>query len=73
MRRYVHPLNTNTPLHRLALFLGQGDWGVGRRVRSGNVPVNNNANRFLFLLTADCTYREDITRWREDMNFIFEW
>ena len=23
--------------------------------------------------SIQCVYIEDITRWREDMNFIFEW
>ena len=29
-------------------FWGREIWGVGKRVRCGNVPVDNNANRFLF-------------------------
>ena len=43
--RYVHPLNKNT-IYRHAW--GAGRLGGGEGVRCGNVPVKNNANRFLF-------------------------
>ena len=42
--RYVHPLNKNT-IYRHA-WGGKEVWGRG--ARCGNVPVKNNANRFLF-------------------------
>ena len=34
---------------------------------------NNNDKLWMQLINCECKYIEDITRWREDMNFIFEW
>ena len=34
---------------------------------------HNLINDLYTLTKYSCCYIEDITRWREDMNFIFEW
>ena len=40
-----------------------------------DVDVGTNVTTRVLLMDSDRTpvYIEDITRWREDMNFIFEW
>ena len=35
--------------------------------------TNQNARTQLSKLFHETRYIEDITRWREDMNFLFEW
>ena len=40
------------------------------RELEGYIALNNCSSLFKF---AYINYIEDITRWREDMNFIFEW
>ena len=47
--------------------------------RYENFAVNQKASIFVsyvikeFAHAFSCAYIEDITRWREDMNFMFEW
>ena len=46
-------------------------------VSKGKKPIAHygcaNMNGPICKSCIDITYIEDITRWREDMNFIFEW